>query len=73
MRLRAARVRALRAGDAGARALAAGAIGAMIGIVFAGIFLGVQELAVEVVLWGAPGIAVASAAYLERPDGALFG
>ena len=62
MRVRAARHRALRARHAEAATLAAGALGVMIAVALAGLFLGVQELVVEVVLWSAPGIALAAAA-----------
>jgi O-antigen ligase len=62
MRLRSARRHALWRGDREAAVLAAGALGAMIGIALAGLFLGVQELVVEVVLWAVPGIALAAAA-----------
>lgn len=62
MRLRSARRHALWRGDREAAVLAAGALGAMIGIALAGLFLGVQELVVEVVLWALPGIALAAGA-----------
>jgi hypothetical protein len=39
--------------------LAAGAIGAVGAVLGAGLFLGVQELVVEVVIWVAAGIATA--------------
>ena len=62
MRVRSTRRRALRTGDRQTAILAAGALGAMVGIGLAGLFLGIQELVVEVILWGVPGIALASAA-----------
>jgi O-antigen ligase/polysaccharide polymerase Wzy-like membrane protein len=62
MRVRSARRRAIRTGDRQTAILAAGALGAMVGIGLAGLFLGIQELVVEVILWGVPGIALASAA-----------
>lgn len=59
MRLRAARLRSVRARDPASVALVAGAMGAVLGLVGASLFLGVEELAVEVVVWGAAGIALA--------------
>jgi hypothetical protein len=70
MRLRGVRLRALRRADELGIVLAAGAIGTMIAVVSAGIFLGVQELAVEVVLWGVPGLALAAAATAPFPRSA---
>jgi len=62
MRVRAARRRAVLVEDREAAALAAGALGTMIAIALAGLFLGVQELVVETVLWSAPAIALAAVA-----------
>jgi hypothetical protein len=59
MRLRAARLRARARGDTEHIALAAGAIGAIIALAVAGLFLGVQELVVEILLWGIPALALA--------------
>ena len=58
LRLRSARARARRAGDTVASSLTAGAIGAVIAIALSGIFLGVLERPVELVLWAAPAIAL---------------
>jgi hypothetical protein len=46
-------------GDPVPVALGAGAIGAVGAVLGAGLFLGVQELVVEIVIWGAAGIAAA--------------
>ena len=59
MRLRSARLRARRAGDRDGVALAAGAMGSLVAVSLAGLFLGVHELVVEIVLWGAPALALA--------------
>jgi len=59
MRLRSTRLRARARGDGEHVAIAAGAIGAIIALAVAGLFLGVQELVVEIPLWGIPGIALA--------------
>jgi O-antigen ligase/polysaccharide polymerase Wzy-like membrane protein len=59
MRLRTKRRRLLRAGDDRGVILASGAIGTMLAIAFAGLFLGIQELVVEVMLWAPAGIALA--------------
>jgi hypothetical protein len=59
MRLRSARLRARARSDGEHVALAAGAIGAIVALSLAGLFLGVQELVVELLLWGIPGIALA--------------
>ena len=58
-RLRRTRFIARRAGDGQAVAIAAGAIGAMVGVSLAGMSLGVHELVVEEMLWALPGIALA--------------
>lgn len=59
MRLRAVRGRAVRVGDHAGRALAAGALGSMLAVFLSGLFLGVHEIVVEILLWGLPGIALA--------------
>jgi hypothetical protein len=66
MRVRSVRLRARRAGDRAGTALAAGAIGAILAVAIAGFFLGVHELVVEVLLWGAPGLALAWPIATER-------
>jgi hypothetical protein len=58
LRLRGARRRARDSGDGVGAALAAGAIGAIIAIALSGTFLGVLERPVEMVLWGAPALAL---------------
>jgi hypothetical protein len=58
MRLRSARLRALMAGDVDGAALAAGAIGVIVAVALSGLFLGVLERVVEIVLWGAPALAL---------------
>jgi len=58
MRLRSSRRRALRAGDARGVALTAGALGAMAGVAVAGMFLGVDDLAINIVFWGAAAVAL---------------
>ena len=70
IRLRWLRRRALRARDPGGVALAAGALGTMTAIGIAGLFLGIHELAVEVLLWGVPGIALAWKVSGARPAAA---
>jgi len=50
---------ALAAGDDAAGSLASGAIGTIIAVALAGLFLGVLERPVEVVLWGVPALALA--------------
>jgi hypothetical protein len=70
MRLRWLRRRALRARDGPGVALAAGALGTMTAIGLAGLFLGIHELAVEVLLWGVPGIALAWSVSGARPTSA---
>jgi hypothetical protein len=59
MRLRSARLRARARGDGEHVALAAGAIGAIAALSLAGLFLGIQELVVEMLFWGIPGVALA--------------
>ena len=59
MRLLAVRRKARRAGDVLAAAVIAGAIGSLIGVALSGLFLGVQEIVIEVVLWGTAGVALA--------------
>ena len=59
MRARAGRLIALARGDRRGVALAAGAIGSFVAIAGANLFLGVSDLSVEYVLWGAAGIAIA--------------
>lgn len=59
MRLRSARRRALDIGDRAGTAFAAGSIGAMIAVGLCGLFLGVLELPVEIILWVPAGIALA--------------
>ncbi len=58
MRLRSLRMRARAAGDELVMLLATGALGAIIAIALSGIFLGVLERPVELVLWGAPALAL---------------
>jgi hypothetical protein len=58
VRLRSTRLRALDGGDEQAAVVATGAIGLIIAIGVAGIFLGVLERVVEVLLWGVPAIAL---------------
>jgi hypothetical protein len=58
MRLRTARLAALRLRENAAAAIAAGALGALIGVSAAGLFLGVQELAVETVVWTGAAVAL---------------
>ena len=60
-RLRRERLRAIAAGDLTAAAVLAGAFAALIGIVLSGLFLGLQELTIEVALWGTAGAAMALA------------
>jgi hypothetical protein len=59
MRVRAVRRAAIRARDQGPALVAAGAIGAMIAVSIAGLFIGVHELPIELVIWVPPGIALA--------------
>jgi len=59
MRVRTARRAAMAAGDWEAAGICAGALGAQWAVFLAGLFLGVQALPVELVLWGAPAIALA--------------
>jgi hypothetical protein len=59
-RLIAARREALARGDPDGAALAAGALGALVGVVAAGLFIGTFELAVEAVVWGSAGLAIAA-------------
>lgn len=59
MGVRGVRLRSIRLGDKRGTALAAGALGTMVGIAVSGLFLGVHELVVEALLWGMPGIALA--------------
>jgi hypothetical protein len=54
-----ARARSLRLGRRTDAALAAGAVGVILAIAAADLFLGVQELAVEIALWGAIGLTLA--------------
>jgi len=61
LRLRSARNSARRAGDKAATYIAAGAMAAMIGVFFSGLFLGIQQLPVEVAMWGPAGVAIAFA------------
>jgi hypothetical protein len=58
MRLRAARRAAMERGDGEAAALCAGALGVMWAVFIAGLFLGIEALPVELLLWGAPAIAL---------------
>jgi hypothetical protein len=62
MRLRTVRRRCNSRGDPSGAALAAGAIGSVLALMGCSLFLGIEELVVEVVVWGAVGIAVAYAA-----------
>jgi hypothetical protein len=62
MRLRDVRRRCRSRGDPGGAALASGAIGSVLGLMGCSLFLGIEELVVEVVVWGAIGIAIAYAA-----------
>jgi O-antigen ligase len=59
MRVRAARLRAIRAGDQSGIVLTAGALAAMLAVAVAGLFLGIHELLIDMLLWGAPGLALA--------------
>ncbi|MGH2725744.1 MAG: O-antigen ligase family protein [Actinomycetota bacterium] len=59
VRLRNARRGAMAAGDRVGVALAAGALGALIAVALCGLFLGVLELPVELILWTPAGIALA--------------
>jgi len=68
MRVRATRRKALRSRDTEGAVLAAGALGAMIAIAVAGLFLGIQELVVEVMLWVPAGIALAAVSGPEVPS-----
>ena len=70
MRLRSARLRARARGDSEHVALAAGAIGSIVALSLAGLFLGVQELVVEILLWGIPGIALSWPTVKARFDSA---
>jgi len=58
VRLRAAWRRARSVGDSIGMSLAAGAIGTIVAIALAGLFLGVLERVIEIVLWGVPAIAI---------------
>ena len=49
-------------GDPAGAALAAGAIGSVLALMGCSLFLGIEELVVELVVWGAVGIAFAYAA-----------
>lgn len=59
LRLRGARRRALQRGDPTGVALASGGIGSMLAIALCGLFLGVHELPVELMLWVPAGLALA--------------
>ena len=59
MRVRSSGWRARRAGDAAGAALAGGAAGAMVAVAISGLFLGIHELSVEMMLWVPPAIAIA--------------
>jgi len=50
---------AVRARDRTGAAIVAGAIGTMTALILAGIFLGIQALVVEIILWATPGVALA--------------
>jgi hypothetical protein len=69
-RLRASRIRALDRDDHAAVAIAAGGMGAVVGVFLSGMFLGVSELVVEVILWGCAGIALAFCATRPRENAA---
>lgn len=58
VRLRAAWRRSRDSGDSIGMSLAAGAIGTIVAIALAGLFLGVLERVIEIVLWGVPAIAI---------------
>lgn len=58
MRLHRLRLEAIVAGDPDVVAIVAGAMGAMTAILLASLFIGVLELVVEAVLWGAPALAL---------------
>jgi hypothetical protein len=66
MRVRTARRSAIRAGDRTGTVLAAGALGAMLAVMVAGLFVGIHELLIEVMLWGTPGLALAWASSRQR-------
>jgi hypothetical protein len=59
MRLRKVRRKAREARDQAPAVLAAGAMGAMVAVVTAGLFLGVHELPIELVIWGPAALALA--------------
>ena len=65
MRLRAERRRCNSRGDRSGAALAAGAIGSVFALMGCSLFLGIEELVVELVVWGSVGIALA---YAAAPD-----
>jgi O-antigen ligase/polysaccharide polymerase Wzy-like membrane protein len=67
LRVRGARIRSKLVRDPDGNALAAGAIGTMLGIAISGVFLGIHELVVEVPLWGAPAIAIAWSLWRSDP------
>jgi hypothetical protein len=69
LRLRSMRMRARRVGDVVGASLAAGAMGAIVGVALSGLFLGVLERPVELVLWGAPALALAWSAHREAAPG----
>ncbi|HLW17161.1 MAG TPA: hypothetical protein VKV69_07380 [Actinomycetota bacterium] len=78
VRVRGVWSRARDSGDITRSAIAAGAIGTIVGIAVAGLFLGVLERVVEILLWGLPAIAIswprrAGDADLERTKPALVG
>jgi hypothetical protein len=50
---------AVARGDPVTTGLAAGAVGAVAAVLGAGVFLGVQELVVEVMVWGSAALAMA--------------
>ena len=63
-RLRRARLAALVRGDRRAAALAAGGLGTVVAIFVSGFFLGISELVVELMLWGAASLTLL---YCEQP------
>jgi len=68
MRLRATRLAALARGDRPGVALAAGAIGSIVGIAGANLFLGVSDISIEYALWAAAGIGIAWGLASERRE-----
>lgn len=70
MRVRSSGWRARRAGDAAGSAIAGGAAGSMVAVALSGLFLGIHELSVELMLWGPPAIAIAWSLSRHDPVGA---